>query len=385
MTQHVDVNTMEAAAAASATSYRSFAEATRAVLDLLSRHAPDAGVYLAHLDRGQDLQRVVDTRGGAAYGLRSNLTMPLGDSFDAHMADDRAPRLCNDVPAHPLYSRLPAQGRLGAAAYLGVPLELSDGARVGSLAALSRRTGRFAAEDEHLFGMLARVLASELERETNERDLKRLNEKLRASATGLEAVGKVASALVDPATDGRGALCAAACEVSGASAAFLLEPAGREFVSTAMHGVEMGPVTIQPRAGTPGRAFQATESYFVADATDHPALAPPLVEATGARSALFEPVLRDGQVAGVLILIWRGAHHRHQRLAGRAHPLWPPRAPSPSSTRACAPRPTALAPHRSAHRPRHPIACGTTSCRARSRARAAASSPCRSRCSTWTT
>ncbi len=305
MTRNVDVNTMEAAAAASATSYRSFAEATRAVLDLLARHAPDTGVYLAHLDRGQDLHRVVDTRGGVAYGLRSNLTMPLGDSFDAHMADDRAPRLCNDVPGHPLYSRLPAQSRLGAAAYLGVPLELSDGARVGSLSALSRRPARFAAEDEHLFGMLARVLASELERETNERDLKRLNEKLRSSATGLEAVAKVASALVDTSADGRGALCAAAREVSGASAAFLLEPAGREFVSTAMHGVEMGPVTIQPRAGTPGRAFQATESYFVADATDHPALAPPLVAATGARSALFEPVLREGQVAGVLILIWR--------------------------------------------------------------------------------
>jgi diguanylate cyclase (GGDEF)-like protein len=72
-----------------------------------------------------------------------------------------------------------------------------------------------------------------------------------------------------------------------------------------MHGVDMGPVTIQPRTGTTGRAFQATETYFVGDATGHPALAPPLVEATGARSALFEPILRDGQIGGVLILIWR--------------------------------------------------------------------------------
>ncbi len=301
----VPVSAMEAAAAASAASYRSFAEATRAVLDLLGRHLPDVAVFLAHLDRGQDLHRVVDTRGGDRYGLRSNLTMPLSDSFDAHMADDRAPRVVDDVAAHPFYSRLAAQSRMAAASYLGVPLELSDGSRVGALGALSRERARFGAEDEQLFSMLARVLASELERETNARDLKRLNDKLRSQASGLEALATVASALASAGGDARAAICEAACAVSGASSSFLLEPSGREFVSTATHGVTMGPVTIQPRAGTPGRAFQATDSYFVADATDHPALAQPLVDATGARSALFEPVLRGDQIAGVLILIWR--------------------------------------------------------------------------------
>jgi diguanylate cyclase (GGDEF)-like protein len=54
-----------------------------------------------------------------------------------------------------------------------------------------------------------------------------------------------------------------------------------------------------------GRAFTSKETYFVADARTHPALAAPLVEATQARSAVFEPVLRDGMVAGVLIVIWR--------------------------------------------------------------------------------
>jgi diguanylate cyclase (GGDEF)-like protein len=75
-----------------------------------------------------------------------------------------------------------------------------------------------------------------------------------------------------------------------------------------MHGVEMAPVTIQARDDAPRaaqRAFSSLESYFVADARDHPALAKPLVEATDARSALFEPVIREGTVAGVMILIWR--------------------------------------------------------------------------------
>ena len=80
---------------------------------------------------------------------------------------------------------------------------------------------------------------------------------------------------------------------------------GREFVSTAMSGIDMAPVTIQPRPETTGRAFTARESYFVRDARAHPALAQPLVDAISARSALFEPVLRDGQVCGVLIVIWQ--------------------------------------------------------------------------------
>ena len=72
-----------------------------------------------------------------------------------------------------------------------------------------------------------------------------------------------------------------------------------------MHGVDMAPVTIQSRDDEPrgaAKAFASLESYFVADARDHPALAQPLVDATGARSALFEPVVREGTVAGVIIL-----------------------------------------------------------------------------------
>jgi diguanylate cyclase (GGDEF)-like protein len=303
----VDASAIQAAAAATSTTYRSFADATRSVLDLLERHLPDAVLYLAHLDRAQFIHRIVDARNGTGVGLRSNLAIPLGDAFCAHMADDRAPRMCNDVGRHPVYSGLPMQDRVGARAYLGVPLELSDGTRVGSLAALRHSVTGFTDDDEQLFLMLGRVLASELERESNERDLRRFNDMLRDQARGMGAIGRVARALAT-AEDARTAVCEAACEVAGAPVAFLLEPAGREFVSTAMAGVEIAPVTIQPRSDAPagsGRAFTSKETYFVADARRHPALAAPLVEATGARSAVFEPVLREGQVAGVLIVVWQ--------------------------------------------------------------------------------
>ena len=303
----VDASAIQAAAAASSATYRSFADATRSVLDLLERHLPDAVLYLAHLDRSQATHRIVDARNGGGVGLRSNLAIPLGDAFCSHMAEDRAPRLCNAVGHDPVYRDLPMQEQVGARAYLGVPLELSDGTRVGSLAALRHSVTGFTDADEQLFQMLARVLASELERESNERDLRRFNDLLRDQARGMGAIGRVARSLA-AGEDARTAVCEAAREVAGAPVAFLLEPAGREFVSTAMAGVEIAPVTIQARGETPsgpGRAFTSKETYFVADARNHPALAPPLVEATSARSAVFEPVLRDGDVAGVLIVVWQ--------------------------------------------------------------------------------
>ena len=300
----MDVGAIKAAAAASAASYRSFSDATRSVLDLLERLLPGCALYLSHLDRAHAVHRIVDTRGGDGLGLRSNLATPLMESYDIAMAEERAPRLCNDLNADPVYATVGMQRRAGAGSYLGVSLELSDGSRVGALAALSEQAARFRPDDEQLLTMLARVLAYELERESNERDLKRLNDSLRDHARGMGAVGRVVRVLAG-GEDGRRTVCRAACEMAGAPVAFLLEPSGREFVSTAMSGVDMAPVTILPRQETTGRAFTARESYFVGDARAHPALAQPLVDATSARSALFEPVLRDGEVCGVLIVIWQ--------------------------------------------------------------------------------
>jgi diguanylate cyclase (GGDEF)-like protein len=300
----MDVGAISAAAAASSASYRSFADATRSVLDLLERLMPGCALYLSHLDRAHSVHRIVDTRAGGALGLRSNLATPLFESYDMAMAEERAPRLCNDVAGDPVYGDLGMQRRAAARSYLGVPLELSDGSRVGALAALSARLDHFRDDDAQLLVMLARVLASELERETSQRDVRRLNDSLRDHARGMGAIGRVVRVLAC-GEDARRAVCRAACEMAGAPVAFLLEPSGREFVSTAMSGVDMAPVTIQPRPDTTGRAFTARESYFVRDARSHPAVAQPLVEATSARSALFEPVLRDGQVCGVLIVVWQ--------------------------------------------------------------------------------
>ena len=253
MIAYVDVSAIRAAAAATSATYRSFADATRSVLDLLERHMGGSALFLAHLDRGQFIHRIVDVRGGGDYGLRSNQALPLGDAFCSHMAEDRGPRRCGDVGSHEVYAGLGMQQRVAARSYLGVPLELSDGTRVGSLAAVSRRRNAYTAADEQLFVMLARVLASELERESNARDLRRFNDMLRDQAKGMGAIGRVAKALA-AGDDARQSICEAACEVMDAPVAFLLEPSGRDFASTAMAGVSVQPVTIQPRGDGPAAA-----------------------------------------------------------------------------------------------------------------------------------
>src|SRR4051794_41887190 len=93
-------------AQAAGSTYRSFADATRSVLDLLAHQLPDVTVFLAHIDRANDVHRIVDARNGGEFGFRSNLALPLSESFCLPMVDDRAPPRCNDVPSHPMYGRL---------------------------------------------------------------------------------------------------------------------------------------------------------------------------------------------------------------------------------------------------------------------------------------
>src|SRR4051794_22748871 len=119
----MDTSAISAAAKASSATYRSFADAPRAVLDLLRRHMPEATLFPAPLDRGPFIPRIVDARTGGDCGLGSNLATPLGDAFCSHMAEDRAPRLCDAIPKPAVYRVLAMQQHMDAASYLGVPLE----------------------------------------------------------------------------------------------------------------------------------------------------------------------------------------------------------------------------------------------------------------------
>src|SRR4051795_904973 len=105
----MDSSAIQAAAAATTATYRSFADATRSVLDLLERHMPDSSVFMAHLDRSQFIHRIVDSRRGADFGLRSHQAQPLGDAFCSHLGEDHGPRRPGDGSGEPAYRKLPMQ------------------------------------------------------------------------------------------------------------------------------------------------------------------------------------------------------------------------------------------------------------------------------------
>ena len=366
----MDTSAIKAAAAASSATYRSFADATRAVLDLLERQMPDGDAVSSRISTAASSSIASSTRARRRVGLRSNLATPLGESSDLAMAEDRGPRLCNDLAAHPVYGAPRCSSRLGAGAYLGVPLELSDGTRVGSLAALSPR------------GRAASAATTSSSSGCSPACSPPSSSARATSATSGASTTRCATRRADGrarprrprARRRRGRAprrLRAACEIAGAPVAFLLEPSGREFVSTAMRGVDMAPVTIQPRA-----RVDAAAAFTARRPTSSPT---PARTRRSPRRSWRRPArarrcssrcCATARSAGVLIVIWqrpaRGAARRAGRraaAAGRAG------RGGDRARRRCASAWPALAFTDSAHRPRHaPRVGGGAAARARPRA-----------------
>jgi diguanylate cyclase (GGDEF)-like protein len=123
----------------------------------------------------------------------------------------------------------------------------------------------------------------------------------------LEHVAAV-SRRIATSPDARTDVCRAACEVSGATFAVLLEPdCDDRLRSTAMAGLDAPPFGSAPvsRGSAPVLALTTHRSIFVADAATSELLNRRLWAAHGAPASMrFEPVLRGGTAAGVLVLAW---------------------------------------------------------------------------------
>ncbi len=138
----MDPTVVSAASRLSGRSFEGFSEATQAVLEMLERQLPESAVFVAHLDHDQRLWRLVDARGAGSFAAAPVMTLPADESLCFHMVTDRAPRLCNDAAADPVYGRLAMRAHENIGSYLAIPLELSDGSRPGSLCAIAHEPGR---------------------------------------------------------------------------------------------------------------------------------------------------------------------------------------------------------------------------------------------------
>jgi diguanylate cyclase (GGDEF)-like protein len=144
-----------------------FREACRGILRALNKLHPSATFSVAHLDYAQRRHRVIATRGPATAGLEQGADMRLEDSLCFHMASGRGSRVCDDVADDLLYGALPFGREHDVASYLGVPLELPDGTRVGSLFAFARAPQAFAREDLRLVDGAASMLTGVLLEQTS--------------------------------------------------------------------------------------------------------------------------------------------------------------------------------------------------------------------------
>ncbi len=158
-------------------------------------------------------------------------------------------------------------------------------------------------------GLLLELLA----RRTRDREAEATRQ-----ARALEAVGAVAHKLALRTTteSAAPAICKAAAEVTEASGASLWEPTadGSGLAATAATRADAIGLRVQLVDGPSGviRAFNSAQPFFVHDAEQSPDVDPRMVEFFGARSVLFQPILRDGSPIGVLTVFWNetiGALH----------------------------------------------------------------------------
>ena len=132
-----------------------------------------------------------------------------------------------------------------------------------------------------------------------------LVDRLRAGEATLARITTVAHGLTT-AGDNREAICRAAQEVSEADLTYLFEPTGDgRLVSTAAAGVVLPQIEIPigGEASVTVQTYLAGQARFVSDLRG--VSSPRLLTATKAASALFQPVLRGTEVAGVLFVGWR--------------------------------------------------------------------------------
>jgi diguanylate cyclase (GGDEF)-like protein len=110
------------------------------------------------------------------------------------------------------------------------------------------------------------------------------------------------------ATVARKIICSAACTVTGARFAKLMErSADGDVVMTANHGLDAGPpLSIAPAEEASGAdsVFIARKPLFVEDARSDERVSRRVVLATGAVSMYFEPVLRNEEAVAVLVVGW---------------------------------------------------------------------------------
>ena len=137
---------------------------------MVTRRDGDDWIVLASEDRG--------------YGVGAGEIMQWSDSFCSRMVTGEGPRFAarsNEIGA---YKSAPISSALEINAYIGVPLQRADGSLFGTLCAIDpHEQTELGPSDRELVELVARLLATVIERELTAVDRARQLERLRVEST----------------------------------------------------------------------------------------------------------------------------------------------------------------------------------------------------------
>jgi len=167
------------------------AAAPEAVEQALDAARALLGLEVAYLARLTDEQQTIAAASGDAEALRCPVGSSVAreDSLCHRMLAGEIPHLVADVSADARAAEVPFARDAGIQTYLGVPVQLSDGTVYGSLCGVSRETQDALTErDVAMMKVLARMTASQVERELTARRTQRLEHETQAGQALLAAL-----------------------------------------------------------------------------------------------------------------------------------------------------------------------------------------------------
>lgn len=159
-----------------------FLATAHAVIRLLRAEMPNDSAVVSQLDYASRRVGVIAVAGPVSSLLQPGVALPQEETPEHWLAAGKAPRVCDDVRADPVYGALRVTQHPGFTSIVGTPLELIDGTRVGALTVVSGRRGAFGPRDLALLEELALALERALLDETSGMDRAELTRYLRSLA-----------------------------------------------------------------------------------------------------------------------------------------------------------------------------------------------------------
>lgn len=189
----------EQLSALSIRSFTSFQEALDAVLDAMEKLLGMRTSFLSNISREDDCLTIVGTHsseGGIA--LDPGTQIPLPQAFCSLLAGppEKLPLVISDVENDPVASIHPAVQRFPEIkSYIGIQVTLANGALFGTLCAIDSEVRTLSPEHSAILFVLARMLATQIEREQElverhriEANLRQAHEKLKEAYEALQAL-----------------------------------------------------------------------------------------------------------------------------------------------------------------------------------------------------